>query len=207
MLLIIWLVTNVSSILMPFELSPAFFRVLYIAPTHSMYAVLTTIWSHGCDSSDLRWALPVLFAWELFSGCLSGLGVYRRAHYSAVAAECKQREFNEKLEEAIAAEMKKLEASRTEDGAEQSTAVPSPAATNADLEKGQGDQAAVERSEGVRSERQEEQRVEAAVRNDLGRTTTSKTQRTPREQRAIDMAPLGPSFPIAFGSRSEADSD
>jgi hypothetical protein len=76
MALITWIVLNVTSILLPFELSPAFFQVGYIFPAHSVFQVLMDIWSGGCNR-QLNYALPVLFSWEILSLALSSIGVYR----------------------------------------------------------------------------------------------------------------------------------
>ncbi len=64
MALIAWVVANVTSILLPFELSPGFYRVGYAIPAHEVYQALVHIWSRGCNP-QLAVALPVLFAWEL----------------------------------------------------------------------------------------------------------------------------------------------
>ncbi|KAL2824210.1 hypothetical protein BDW59DRAFT_180301 [Aspergillus cavernicola] len=99
--LITWVVLNVASILLPFELSPAFYKWGYALPAHACYNILIDIWSGGCNP-QLRYALPVLFAYELSSGILSGIGVYRRAHYAVVAAEREESSWHEKIKDAIA---------------------------------------------------------------------------------------------------------
>ncbi|KAL2849015.1 hypothetical protein BJX68DRAFT_255624 [Aspergillus pseudodeflectus] len=95
-----YLVLNVTSILLPLELSPAFYKWGYALPAHACYYILVDIWSGGCNP-HLGYALPVLFAYELCSGILSGLGVYRRAHYAVVAVEREERTWQERIDRAI----------------------------------------------------------------------------------------------------------
>ncbi|RAL04254.1 SNG1 family protein [Aspergillus ibericus CBS 121593] len=90
MALISWVVLNVTSILLPFELSPGFYRWGHALPAHSVFQVMVDIWSGGCNP-QLDYALPVLFAYEVVGLVVSTVGVYRRAHY-AVLAEEKQAE-------------------------------------------------------------------------------------------------------------------
>ena len=75
MALITQVVFNVTSILLPFELSPAFYRWAYAVPAHEVYQVLVDIWSSGCNP-QLSYALPILFALELIGLVLSSLGVF-----------------------------------------------------------------------------------------------------------------------------------
>ncbi|CAI7594018.1 unnamed protein product [Penicillium bialowiezense] len=88
MALITWIVTNVTSILLPFELSPAFFRVLI------------DIWSGGCNPK-LYYALPVLFVYEVLGFVLSYVGVYRRAHYASIKAEADAKATEERIAAAL----------------------------------------------------------------------------------------------------------
>ncbi|KAL3458158.1 hypothetical protein BJX64DRAFT_280040 [Aspergillus heterothallicus] len=101
MALISWVVLNVSSILVPFELSPAFYQWAYALPAHAVYNIFIHIWSGGCNP-QLNYALPVLFAYEISSGILSAIGVYRRAHYAVVAAEREEKTWQEKIATAVA---------------------------------------------------------------------------------------------------------
>lgn len=105
MALITWVVFNVTSVLLPFQLSNGFYRWGYMIPAHDVYSILIDIWSGGCNPS-LQYALPVLFALEITSLILSSLGVYRRAHFAVLAEEHKQKEFQERVDVAIAAERK-----------------------------------------------------------------------------------------------------
>jgi hypothetical protein len=89
MALISWIVISVTSVILPFELSPGFYRWGYAIPTHEAYQVLIHIWSGGCNPQLYR-ALPVLFAWEVASIGLDALGVYRRCHVVALAAKSQE---------------------------------------------------------------------------------------------------------------------
>jgi hypothetical protein len=108
MALVSWIILNITSVLLPFELSPGFYRVGYALPAHEVYQVLTDIWSGGCNP-QLRYALPVLFAWEVVGLVVSGLGVFRRCHFATVAEERQAREFEERIDAAVALEMSKME--------------------------------------------------------------------------------------------------
>ncbi|KAJ9160720.1 putative Nitrosoguanidine resistance protein SNG1 [Coniochaeta hoffmannii] len=137
-----WLVWNVSSILLPFELSPGFYRLGYAFPAREVYQVLVDVWSGGCNP-ELRVALPVLFAWEVVGAVLSAVGVFRRCHYATVAQEEQERAFQEKVQAAMAAVTRAREAEEEREKRREEEAV-SPDAiekistreTEADLERG-----------------------------------------------------------------------
>jgi hypothetical protein len=101
MALITWIVLNITSILLPFALSPGFYRWAYALPTHALYNLLIDIWSRGCNPT-LAYALPVMFAFELSSLALCMLGVYRRSHFGFLALENEERSFREKIAESLA---------------------------------------------------------------------------------------------------------
>jgi hypothetical protein len=106
MALIVWIVFNVTSILVPFDLSPAFYKWAYVVPAHEAYQVLTDIWSGGC-SPQLHYALPILFSLEVTGLFLSGVGIYRRCHYAILAEEAQEASFKERLNAALAFERKR----------------------------------------------------------------------------------------------------
>lgn len=108
MCLITWIVFNVSSILVPFELSSRFYRWSYAMPAHEVYQVLTDIWSRGCNP-QLYYALPILFTLEIVALFLGAMGVYRRCHYAVLAEEAQEAQFRERLEVAMASERKRDE--------------------------------------------------------------------------------------------------
>jgi len=58
------------------------------------------IWSRGCNPHS-RFALPVLFAWELVTSALAMTGMYRRSHYAALAEAAAQKQFGERLDAAM----------------------------------------------------------------------------------------------------------
>jgi Protein of unknown function (DUF3533) len=103
MALITWVVLNVTSILLPFELSPAFYRWGYAMPAHEVYQTLTDIWSGGCNP-QIRYALPILFSWEVVGLVLTAVGVYRRCHYAVIAEEQQEAAFQDRLNAAMAYE-------------------------------------------------------------------------------------------------------
>ncbi|KAL9560696.1 hypothetical protein ACKAV7_015187 [Fusarium commune] len=107
MALVSWIILNVTSLLLPFDLNPAFYRVGYIFPAHEVYQVLTHIWSRGCNP-QLRYALPILFTWELIAFILSALGVFRRSHFAMLGEEQQEMDFKERLDAAVAFEMAKV---------------------------------------------------------------------------------------------------
>ncbi|EEU34902.1 uncharacterized protein NECHADRAFT_68902 [Fusarium vanettenii 77-13-4] len=84
MALISWIVFNITSVLLPFQLSPGFYHIGYMFPAHNYYQVLINIWSLGCNPK-LHYALPVLFAWELVALVLTSVGVFRRCHLAMAA--------------------------------------------------------------------------------------------------------------------------
>ncbi|KND92433.1 Nitrosoguanidine resistance protein SNG1 [Tolypocladium ophioglossoides CBS 100239] len=89
MALISWVVINVTSIILPFDLSSPFYRWGYALPAHAAYDALTDNWSNGC-SPHLYYALPVLFAYELSGLFWTSLGVYKRCHYAVITEETTQ---------------------------------------------------------------------------------------------------------------------
>ncbi|CAI7619698.1 unnamed protein product [Penicillium palitans] len=89
MALITWIVTNVTSILLQFELLPGFYKVGFGLPAHAVFQVLINIWSGGCN--PLLYALPVLFVYEILGVIFSSIGVYRRAHYASINPKQRRR--------------------------------------------------------------------------------------------------------------------
>jgi hypothetical protein len=101
MALISWIIMNVTSILLPFELSPAFYQVGYAFPAHSIFQVLIDIWSRGCNP-QLNYALPVMFLYEIIGIVLSSIGVYRRSHYAMIKKENDEKACEERIAAALA---------------------------------------------------------------------------------------------------------
>lgn len=110
MALVTWVVLNVGSTLLPLELTPGFYKWSYMVPAHALYELLVNIWSGGCNPR-LAYALPVLFAYELSSGVLSMIGVYRRSHYAVITEQQEE----ERLQEKIGREISKYRESRRMD--------------------------------------------------------------------------------------------
>jgi len=118
MALITWVVLNVTSILLPFDLSSDFFRWGYAMPAHAAYEALTDNWSRGCNPS-LHYALPVLFAYEVSGLIWTGLGVYRRCHYAVIADEAAEEALRMRVDMALQLEHKhdrRLQRQETEKG-------------------------------------------------------------------------------------------
>jgi len=116
MSLITWIILNVTSTMLPFELSPAFYRVGYIFPAHETFQVLIDIWSRGCNP-QLSHALPVLLAWEVVVSVLSAVGICRRIRGAKTAEEEKKTSFEERLAAAIALrEKEESEKEKMEEG-------------------------------------------------------------------------------------------
>ncbi|RAK81283.1 SNG1 family protein [Aspergillus fijiensis CBS 313.89] len=157
MAFISWIVANVTSILLPFELAPAFYRWGYALPAHAVFQVLVDVWSRGCNP-QLGYALPVLFGFEVLGLLGSTVGVYRRAHYAVLAKEKGEREWQEKV--AAAGEG---------DGEEEGS--------SAGTGQGQlGDAAGVMGGPGEEGVKQEEERMDQLAR-ELSQVERSATRR------------------------------
>ncbi|KFY37741.1 hypothetical protein V495_07000 [Pseudogymnoascus sp. VKM F-4514 (FW-929)] len=103
MALITWIITNVTSILLPFSLSHSFYRWAYALPAHEAYEALTDNWSSGCNP-HLYYALPILFAYEIIGLAATAVGVYRRCHFAVVAEEAGEEAIRLRLEVALKVE-------------------------------------------------------------------------------------------------------
>lgn len=100
MALITWIVTNVTSILLPFRLSSPFYRWAYALPAHETYEALTNNWSSGCNP-HLYYALPILFAYEIIGLAATAVGVYRRCHFAVIAEEAAEEVMRLRVEMAL----------------------------------------------------------------------------------------------------------
>lgn len=197
MALISWVIFNITSILLPFELSPAFFRIGYAAPAHEVYQVLMDIWSGGCNP-HLRYALPILFSWWVCGLVLSGLGVYRRSHYAVLKEQEEARQFQQKLDVAVAweREQEKEHRQREHDS--------TPAQDNDGDSATVGDEykKPIERFSGEADDSDPEMRAE------LARAITREEHRLRREQsREDDAMRLGPMFSLPFGRAADSGSE
>ncbi|UKZ48010.1 hypothetical protein TrVGV298_002246 [Trichoderma virens] len=108
MALITWIVTNVTSILIPFSLSSRFYRWAYALPAHEAYEALTDNWSGGCNP-HLHYALPILFAYEIIGILFTSVGVYKRCHFAIVAEEVAQEVMRLRVEAAMKLEREQNE--------------------------------------------------------------------------------------------------
>ncbi|KAK8066207.1 hypothetical protein PG997_012954 [Apiospora hydei] len=103
MALISWVIMNVTSILLPFELSPAFYRLGYLFPrTRSTRPSSTS----GPAAATRTCATPSPFSSPGGSSAapLSALGVFRRSHYAMLAEEAQAKQFSERVTTALALE-------------------------------------------------------------------------------------------------------
>lgn len=184
MALITWVVLNVTSILLPFELSPGFYKIGYIFPAHEVYQVLVDIWSFGCNP-QLSYALPIMFAWEIACGFLSAIGVYRRSHYASLAEEEREREFAGRLEAAMAFDRKReAEVRKADAEAAAKAAEPTPAD-----------------SEGIRTPTATTaaERTDSIVRQELTEAIETEDRMIQRQKsKASKACNFGPSFDLPF---------
>ncbi|KAH8430256.1 SNG1 family protein [Aspergillus melleus] len=72
-----WIILNVSSSIIPFELSPGFYRIGYAFPAYELYEVLLQIWTDGCNPYLYR-ALPILWSEWLVALGLFFVGMRHR---------------------------------------------------------------------------------------------------------------------------------
>lgn len=187
MALITWIVTNVTSILLPFELSPAFYKLGYALPAHETYVSMIDVWSGGCNP-HLNVALPVLFAWEVLGLALGAIGVHRRNHYAVIGAEEAEKGFKERVAQALAYEKQR------------------------DLEKKEGER---ERRASVRSgpkeEVEEPMETKAEAEADVERDRMSMTEELRQQDSALSRIRsrtskglhYGPSFGFSFGDNED----
>ena len=190
MALVLWISTNITSILLPFPLSPAFYRVGYAFPAHAVYQVLTDIWSGGCNP-QLGYALPVLFAWELVGLVVSGLGVFRRCHYATIAEERQLKEFQDRLDAAVGMEMGKMEGERNATRLKQEDEAMS--------ESGDGNGLVAGRA---RENEDDAEAFRAQLADVMERVNTK--QRRGHEQEGVPCS-FGPSFDLPFSPRRDSE--
>lgn len=179
---------------------PSSFTICY--PINAFtFLVLADVWSRGCNP-QLRYALPIMFAWEVLGLALSALGVYRRAHYATLAEEAQENQFRERLDAAVEYELKRDREIRGEIAAEaRGTMVAEHTVAGADEEekttRAATDQAAAKAAE----------QSEGIVREELSRVISTVNERARREQRKNEHAcGFGPSFTTPFGGDDSDDS-
>lgn len=173
MALITWVILNVTSILIPFALSPGFYKWAYAMPAHEVYLVLTDVWSRGCNPK-LHYALPILFALELLGLFFSALGVYRRCHYAVLAEEAQEAAFRERVDAALVFERKRD--------------------TERDAEKSKEREVGGHRAESVEgsAEGRDREGLEEII---SGQDAELERQRTRASHKSVH---YGPSFALAF---------
>ncbi|KAJ9136519.1 putative Nitrosoguanidine resistance protein SNG1 [Pleurostoma richardsiae] len=182
MALISWVIFNVTSILLPFELCPGFYRIGYAAPAHEVYQVLIDIWSRGCNP-QLYYALPIMFTWEVAGVCLSALGVYRRCHYTTLAEQDQEKKFKERLDAAMEFERKREREIREAEAAH----------PESEIEK-------------LPTSGTEGPEDEAECRDELSKVMSRQDSLARRDQRrASEALSFGPCFSLPFAGSSDSD--
>ncbi|KAM6511556.1 hypothetical protein FALCPG4_016561 [Fusarium falciforme] len=74
--LLTWIITNIASVVYPFELTPGFYHWSWALPSHNTYLLLVGIWS-GCRA-NIGTTLPILFSWWLVTHVTSAWSVRKR---------------------------------------------------------------------------------------------------------------------------------
>lgn len=190
MALVTWIVLNVTSVLLPFELSPAFYRWAYAMPAHEVFQVLIDIWSGGCNPT-LHYALPILFAYEVSSFILGSLGILRRAHYASIKEEAEQTAFQARIDTTLAFVKEKEEQDRNTRNQqkrieEQPTSTPSRSSDD------------IPAAYGKQNELDDTDRREREELRDVMEHGDREMERIERET-SRDIG-FGPAFGFAFGS-------
>jgi flagellar biosynthesis GTPase FlhF len=156
-------------------------------PAHEVYQVLVDIWSGGCNP-QLRYALPILFSWEVIGLAFSTLGVYRRCHYAVIAEEAQENAFNERLNTAMAFEKKRDEERKKE--------------LMVEMKEKRGSESPTFESQEERDDRiQVEEKEQEDVREELTSVIRNENEQLQRERtRKASRVDFGPSFDLAYRS-------
>jgi hypothetical protein len=206
MSLVTWVILNVTSGILPFELSAAWYRVGYALPAHEVYQVLIDIWSRGCNP-NLRYALPVLFAWELAASGLAVMGVYRRSHFAALAEAAAQKQFEERVDAAMEFQRKREREIREQnEGDREAREKEGEQEGASDSSEGKGGKRGSDDGDvgggmvGVEGCRDEER-----VRRELTEVMEREDEIIMRDQRNRNRggSTFGPTFSLAFGQDEE----
>ncbi|KAK3365359.1 hypothetical protein B0T24DRAFT_639988 [Lasiosphaeria ovina] len=221
MVLISWIILNITSTLLPFDLSPAFYRLGYAMPAHEVYQVLIDVWSRGCNP-QLHYALPVLFAWEVASLALSTLGVFRRCHFATIGAEREAHEFKERLDAAVAFQLaleRKVEKKKSDRARRQGSVATAATGPESIIAVGTADRPVTEGDDEPEEKKQPETEggqdatssttsdEESEVHDELAEIIHRINTRQQREtERAGGAANFGPSFNLPF-SHGDGDDD
>ncbi|KAH8807585.1 hypothetical protein F5884DRAFT_821239 [Xylogone sp. PMI_703] len=191
MALITWVVFNVGAILVPFELSPGFYKWAYVMPAHEVYETLVDIWSHGCNP-HLRYTLPVLFSLEISGLLLSALGIHRRAHYATIKEESDKAAFQGRIDAALRFERQRLEERLREERA-RAGSVTSTEISPSGIEEGEDEEAKTRAAE--------------KDKEDLAEVIRQETRHTLRAQTRSQSIQFGPSFAFTVGAADDSQDD
>jgi len=216
--LAIWLVINVSSVILPFELSAGWYRVGYAIPAHEAYQTLIDIWSRGCNPT-LKYALPVMFAWEVVATSLAAMGVYRRSHYAALGEAAAQKQFEERVDVALEFQRKReRELKEQEEREKQQKEDEECEEKQKEAEKKEEDNEgrASGSSSGVDEDVERDgddsggrSREDQRLRREVAEAIQREDQHIERERRRESKGcpGYGPTFGLAFGQSGERDDD
>lgn len=80
-----WIIFNVTSAVMPFEIAPGFYRIGYGFPGYNIYSLQVRAWS-GC-TRQLHINLPILFAWWLVGHVAVVFSILKRSRDARRAAK------------------------------------------------------------------------------------------------------------------------
>jgi hypothetical protein len=75
--LLTWVLFNIATVIVPFQLLAGFYHWGWALPAHSVWLLLVGIWSNGCRA-QLDVTLPILFAWWFVGHFTSAWSVRKR---------------------------------------------------------------------------------------------------------------------------------
>ncbi|MBA7490058.1 hypothetical protein ES702_00592 [subsurface metagenome] len=107
-----WVLMNVTSTVIPFELMPGFYHWQYALPSFEAYSLLITIWSHGCVPQLFR-ALPILFTWWILGLLGSWVSMIQKCNAATHIERAEEEQVAEIEQEAEEDAEKTLEESST----------------------------------------------------------------------------------------------
>ncbi|GAA5822502.1 hypothetical protein JCM3770_002439 [Rhodotorula araucariae] len=89
-IVVTFIITSVSAVIYPLQLSNAFFRIHYIFPSHATWSIMITILGRGCVNTLSRDA-PILAAWLLVLKAGVLVSLRRRAAQGVVLAQVQEK--------------------------------------------------------------------------------------------------------------------
>jgi hypothetical protein len=92
--LLTWIILNITTVILPFQLTAGFYHWGWALPAHSVWFLLVRIWSNGCQA-QLDVTLPIPFAWWFVSHFTSAWSVRRRCLTAEAEAQHETLDHNE----------------------------------------------------------------------------------------------------------------